>query len=97
MIEHTHTWTLCDGRFLGVTLGGVNHENNLKTDRAYATCRQCKREFCIHCDTPMIMEIPPEYPHSCPNCGSRAYIGFQKIDCSNFLCSAIKSDKLPPF
>ncbi len=27
-----------------------------------------------------------DYPHKCPKCGSSAYIGFSKIDCSNGSC-----------
>lgn len=31
-------------------------------------------------------KIKDSFPHKCPSCNSKAYIGFKEIDCSNISC-----------
>ncbi len=37
-----------------------------------------------------------DFPHTCPKCGNRAFIGFNKIDCSNYECGNWRGDPKRP-
>ena len=47
------------------------------------SCSEADVELIPHWNKECSNVTLKDYPHTCPNCKSPAYIGFNSIDCSN--------------
>jgi len=62
----------------------INYEKSMKAPPWYINVSKLGKQFIIYDkDTGSTMTLSKDYPHSCPHCGSRAFISLNSVDCSN--------------